>query len=151
MPDTPETILAFDFGLRRIGVAVGQRVTDSATPLAVVRCGDDGPDWGQIARLIEEWQPDRLVVGLPTNTDGTPSQMTSLAEGFIKDLGRYELPIEPEDERYSSLEAEELLISERAQGARRRIAKEAIDSTAATLIAQRWLRRNSPVRERNSE
>ncbi len=142
MPATPETILAFDFGLRRIGVAVGQQVTASANPLAVVQNTDDGPDWAAIDKLIREWQPARIIVGLPTHADGSPSEISNLVRGFVGELARFERPIETEDERYSSLEAEELLKSERALGLRGRISKEMIDSAAATLIAERWLSKN---------
>lgn len=139
MPATPETILAFDFGLRRIGVAVGQQVTVSANPLAVIQNGEDGPDWTAIEQLVREWQPARLIVGMPTSADGTPSKISDHVTGFIGELERFGLPIETEDERYSSLEASELLKSGRAQGLRGRIRKEMIDSAAAALIAERWL------------
>ena len=139
MPDTPETILAFDFGLRRIGVAVGQQVTASANPLAVLQNGADGPDWTAISKLIDEWQPARIIVGLPTHADGSPSEISKQVRNFVGELARFERPVETEDERYSSLEAEEMLKSERALGLRGRISKEMIDSAAATLIAERWL------------
>ncbi len=142
MPGTPETILAFDFGLRRIGVAVGQRVTASASPLTVVKNGKDGPDWAAIGRLIHDWQPARIIVGMPTHADGSPSEIANHVKGFIGELARFERPIETEDERYSSLEAADLLKSERALGLRGRIGKEMIDSAAATLIAERWLGKN---------
>ncbi len=142
MPDTPETILAFDFGLRRIGVAVGQQVTQSANPLTVIKNGDTGPNWNAIAALVEEWQPARLIVGMPFNADGTPAEIAIHVSKFIEELGRFGRPVETEDERFSSLEAEELLKSERAAGLRGRISKEMIDSAAATLIAERWLGRN---------
>jgi putative Holliday junction resolvase len=142
MPATPETILAFDFGLRRIGVAVGQQVTASSNPLAVIANGENGPDWTAIEALIREWQPDRIIVGMPSHADGSPSEISNAVEQFIKDLTRFERPVETEDERYSSLEAEELLKSERALGLRGRIRKEMIDSVAATLIAERWLSKN---------
>ncbi len=142
MPATPETILAFDFGLRRIGVAVGQQVTASANPLAVIRNTDDGPDWTAIGELIREWQPSRIIVGMPAHTDGSPSEIANKVRGFVGELARFERPVETEDERYSSLEADELLKSERALGLRGRISKEMIDSAAATLIAERWLSKN---------
>ncbi len=142
MPATPETILAFDFGLRRIGVAVGQQVTASANPLAVIQNSDNGPDWTAIGELIMEWQPSRIIVGMPAHADGSPSEIANQVRGFVGELARFERPVETEDERYSSLEAEELLKSERALGLRGRISKEMIDSAAATLIAERWLSKN---------
>jgi len=142
MPATPETILAFDFGLRRIGAAVGQQVTASANPLAVITNGESGPDWVAIDALVREWQPARIIVGMPAHADGSPSEISDYVNEFISELGRFERPVETEDERYSSLEAEELLKSERAAGLRGRIRKEMIDSAAATLIAERWLAKN---------
>jgi putative Holliday junction resolvase len=139
MPATPETILAFDFGLRRIGVAVGQQVTASANPLAVVQNGDNGPDWATIEKLVREWQPARIIVGMPLRADGSPSEIAQEIQAFISELARFGRPVETQDERFSSLEAEELLKSERALGLRGRISKEMIDSAAATLIAERWL------------
>ena len=140
-PDSksPETIVAFDFGLRRIGVAVGQDVTATANPLAAVRNSDAGPDWPAIEKIVGEWRPSRLIVGMPLHEDGSPSEMGIHINAFIKDLARFELPVEQMDERYSSLEAGEMLKSERAAGLRGRINKEEIDSMAAALIAKRWL------------
>jgi len=142
-PDTnpPETIVAFDFGLRRIGVAVGQDITASANPIAAVRNSDTGPDWHAITTIINEWRPARLIVGLPLHEDGSPSEMAYHIKRFAGELERFELPIEQVDERCSSLEANEMLKSERASGLRGRINKEAIDSAAAALIAERWLKR----------
>ena len=117
-PDSksPETIVAFDFGLRRIGVAVGQDVTASANPIAAVRNSDAGPDWTAIENIVGEWRPSRLIVGMPLHEDGSPSEMGVYINAFIKDLARFELPVEQIDERYSSLEASEVLKSKRAAG-----------------------------------
>ena len=141
MPGTPETILAFDFGLRRIGVAVGQQVTESASPLSAVRNGDAGPDWNAIEAQVREWRPDRLIVGMPRHADGTPSEIGDLVRHFVDQLSRFELPVEVVDERYTSKEAEALLKSQRREGLRGRISKEAVDAAAATLIAERWLKK----------
>ncbi len=136
---TPKTILAFDFGLRRIGVAVGQDVTGSASPLGTVANRDEGIDHGAIAALISEWQPCSLVVGMPRHTDGSPSEMQGPVGAFIDELRQYELPIKTVDERYTSVEAERALKQARADGSRRRISKESIDSAAAVIIAERFL------------
>jgi putative Holliday junction resolvase len=141
MQDTPETIIAFDFGLRRIGVAVGQQVTSSASPLAVIGNGENGPDWRRIESLVKEWCPERLIVGIPAHADGSPSAIDDVVIDFISDLARFELPVETVDERYTSVEAEAILKSRRADGRRGRINKEMIDSGAATLIAERWLKK----------
>ena len=135
----PDTILAFDFGTRRIGVATGQQVTRSASPLAVVSNGEQGPDFGHIARLIEEWRPGRLVVGLPRHADGSLSEIGSAAQRFIEALKGFGLPVDSVDERDSSVEAERLLKEARARGSRGRIRKHAVDSAAAVMIAERWL------------
>ena len=140
MPGTPETIISFDFGLRRIGVAVGQQVTLSANPLETVANGANGPDWHRISDIVREWRPDRLVVGMPRHADGSPSEMSDPVRRFIEELGRFELPVEEVDERYSSVEAEAILKTRRAEGIGGRISKEMIDSAAATLIAERWLK-----------
>jgi putative Holliday junction resolvase len=145
MPVTPdtrphETILAFDFGLRRIGVAVGQTVTGSANPLGVIANGAAGPDWRRVQLLIKEWGAARLIVGMPLHIDGSPSEISSRVDAFIAGLGRFSLPVEAIDERYSSAEAQQMLVAKRKLGVRGRIRKEMIDAAAATLIAERWLR-----------
>lgn len=141
------TLLAFDFGLRRIGVAVGDTVTGTAAPLPAVR-GDlpqgasVGPDWGAIARQIKSSAPQRLIVGAPYNEAGDDTAMTHAARRFAATLAqRFALPVSCVDERYSSLEATDALRSRRASGLhRRRVARADIDSTAAALILERWLR-----------
>ncbi len=135
----PETILAFDYGLRRIGVAVGQDVTASASPVGVVANGEDGVDHDRIRAIIREWHPTRLVVGMPTHADGSPGAMTAAVEAFIDELAQYGLPISTIDERYSSLEAEQALKNARKQGSRGRISKQDIDAAAAVFIAERYL------------
>ena len=146
MPDTPEadhskpeTILAFDFGLRRIGVAVGQTITSSASPLGVVSNCDSGPDYDAISTMIDEWRPSRLIVGLPMHADGSPGNMQSHVKEFVHDLWRYQIKVDTVDERYTSLEAEAALRNARASGSRGRISKEMIDSAAAVFIAERFL------------
>ena len=145
MPDTPErrpaeTLLAFDFGHRRIGVAVGQRVTGSASPVGAAANGEHGPDWARIERWLDEWRPDRLVVGMPYHADGSRSPMAADVDRFIAALARFGLPVDSVDERYSSREAEGLLRDARADGRRGRIRKTEVDAAAAVLIAERWLR-----------
>jgi putative pre-16S rRNA nuclease len=143
MPDTPErrpeTIIALDFGLRRIGVAVGQQVTCSASAVGVVANAASGPDWRSLERLVVEWQPARLIVGMPSRSDGQPSDLVPAILSFMQALKRFGLPVESVDENHSSLEASEMLKSQRAAGRRGRVRKEMIDSTAAMLIAERWL------------
>lgn len=139
-PDNHQTILAFDFGLRRIGVAVGQTVTRSASPVGVVSNGSSGPDWLRIGTLIKEWGAARLVVGMPRNVDGSPSEISRAVDAFMAGLERFSLPVESTDERYSSSEAKEMLVVKRKLGGRGKISKETLDAAAATLIAERWLK-----------
>lgn len=135
----PRTILSFDFGLRRIGVAVGQDVTGSASPLGVVANRQEGPDRARLEELMEQWQPTELVVGMPSHADGSISDMQAPVKAFIESLSHYGLPIKTVDERYTSVEAEEALKKARAAGTRGRISKDMIDSAAAVLIAERYL------------
>ena len=144
MPVTPDlsqprTILAFDFGLRRIGVAVGQDVTGTASPLGVVPNRDDGVDLEAISALIKEWRPTGLVVGMPSHADGSPSALQEPVEAFIEQLRSYGLSIDTVDERYTSVDAEQVLKAARTAGSRGRISKEMIDSAAAVFIAERYL------------
>ena len=144
MPATPDlagprTILAFDYGLRRIGVAVGQDVTGSASPVGTVANRESGVDHEHIAALVTEWRPAALVVGMPAHADGSPSSLAGPVAAFIDELGRYGLPVATVDERYTSVEAERVLRQAREQGSRGRISKETIDSAAAVFIAERYL------------
>ncbi|MDH3316660.1 MAG: Holliday junction resolvase RuvX [Gammaproteobacteria bacterium] len=126
------TLLAFDFGLKRIGVAVGQTQTRSANPLKTLAVKREHPDWQAIAELIEIWAPDALVVGLPLNMDGTEQEMTLRAKRFGRQLqGRFRLPVHLVDERLSTREAKDRL---QDQG---RIADSA-DAVAAQVILEGW-------------
>ncbi len=130
----PRTLLGFDFGTKRIGIAVGQELTRTATALVTLESPDGGPDWAGISRLIEQWQPDALVVGLPLYLDGNESETARLARRFGNRLaGRYNLPVFTADERLSSSEAEAILAH---QG---QYEKADIDKLAAQLILQSWL------------
>ena len=135
----PRTILAFDFGLRRIGVAVGQDVTGSASPLGVVANRSTGMDTARIDALLAEWRPTQLVVGMPAHADGSPSDIQDQVDGFIEELRTFGLPVDTVDERYTSVEAERVLKSARQAGTRGRISKDEIDSAAAVFIAERYL------------
>ncbi|HID48713.1 MAG TPA: Holliday junction resolvase RuvX [Chromatiales bacterium] len=136
----PETLLGFDYGTVRIGVALGQTVTGTAKPLTTLACRNGQPDWTAIGRLIAEWQPRRLVVGLPLQLDASEQEMTGRARRFGNQLkGRYNLPVEMVDERLTSREAEAELA---AKGGK--FDKAGIDALAAALILQSWLDRHSP-------
>jgi putative holliday junction resolvase len=139
MPD-PQVILAFDFGLRRIGVACGDSVSRTSSPLEPVLSGPSGPRWERVAALMRDWQPDLAVVGLPYNVDGTDSTMTVAARTFAAQLAqRHAVRVVLVDERYSSREAEARLKAARESGLRRRrVAKADVDAAAACVILERW-------------
>jgi putative holliday junction resolvase len=136
----PQLVLAFDFGRRRIGVACGDTLSRSARPLAGIANAAAGPRWDIVDSLIREWQPTLIVVGLPYNVDGSESTMSGAARGFAGEIERrYALPVRLIDERYSSLEAETRLRSERESGLRRRrVGKADVDAAAACIILERW-------------
>lgn len=135
---SPRIVLGFDFGTRRIGVAVGQELTRSANALVTLNNRNGAPDWEAIGRLIEQWQPAALVVGLPLNLDDSDHEVTRLARRFGNRLrGRYNLPVYTMDERLSSAAAEALLAE---QG---RYDKADVDKVAAQLILQGWLEQQS--------
>ncbi|MBX5460683.1 MAG: Holliday junction resolvase RuvX [Steroidobacteraceae bacterium] len=136
-----ETALAFDFGLRRIGVASGDTLTGTAGPRPAVRVTAAGPDWAAIEREVRALQPHLFVVGAPYNANGSPGSLATAASAFAAELERrFGLPVHRVDERFSSLQANERLKAQRASGERRRrIRREDIDSAAAVVILERWL------------
>jgi len=135
------TVLAFDFGEKRIGVATGETLLASAHPLTVIRAESNDERFAAIGKLIAEWQPEHLVVGLPTHADGTPHEMTRLAKKFAERLQkRFNLPVSMADERLSSLDAEARL---RETGRNAKSAKPLLDAVAAQLILQTWFESSS--------
>jgi len=136
------TVLAFDFGTRRTGVAVGQTITATAAPLRTLRSPDGGPDWAGISSLLEQWRPVALVVGLPLHVDGSEHELTALAQRFGRRLqGRYHLPVFWVDERLSSVEAEQRLKNSGTIPSRDN--KEHIDAIAAQVILETWFARQA--------
>ncbi|WP_439537734.1 Holliday junction resolvase RuvX [Methyloversatilis sp.] len=128
------TVLAFDFGEKRIGVAVGECELRSASPLLTFDAETNDARWSAVGRLLDEWKPVTLVVGLPLSPDGVPHDMTVRAERFARQLeGRYRLPVVLQDERYTSAEADSQL---RDEGGVRdwRSRKQKLDAHAAQLI-----------------
>jgi len=136
-----QTVLAFDFGLKRIGIASGDTLTRTAAPRAAVPAKAGQPDWDSITRQVRALQPALLVVGAPYNVDGSPGALAPAARRFATELEqRFGLPVNMVDERWSSLEAAEALKAQRAAGdRRRRVTREHIDSAAAAVILERWL------------
>jgi putative Holliday junction resolvase len=134
MSDTRDikSLLCFDFGTKRIGVAVGQTVTQTANPLQTVRNKNNRPDWKTIEQLVDEWQPDALVVGQPLNMRDEVQEMTIAAEKFMRQLhGRFHLPVYSIDERLSSFEA-----------AQRTGRTTDLDPVAAQAILETWFAEN---------
>ena len=129
--------LGFDFGCKRIGVAVGQKLTNSASPLPTLKATEGGPSWNSIAQYVRAWQPEGLVVGLPTTIDGHEQYTTVMVREFADKLGQYtQLPIYLTDERLSTKEARARLF---ADGGYRKIRQSEIDSIAACVILEQWL------------
>ncbi|TWI09454.1 Holliday junction resolvase RuvX [Aerolutibacter ruishenii] len=134
------TVLGFDVGARRIGVAVGSAFGHGARALAVVDVHANGPDWPAIERLLKEWRPDGLVVGDPMTLDGGDQPIRQRAHAFAREIQvRSKLPVALVDERLSSIEAAQRFASDRAEGRKRRRDAEALDAVAAAVIIERWL------------
>ncbi|MDH5209918.1 MAG: Holliday junction resolvase RuvX [Burkholderiaceae bacterium] len=121
---TDRVVLGFDFGARRIGVAIANTITREARPLTTVNAATVAARWDAVAALIAEWEPAHLVVGIPRHPDGAPHEMTARCERFARQLeGRFGRPVARVDERYTSA------VSERADD---------VDAAAAALILQQW-------------
>jgi putative holliday junction resolvase len=134
-------IVAFDFGTKKIGVAIGQPVTQTAQPLDTLYSVDGGPPWPKIQALFDEWQPEVVVVGLPLNMDGTEQEISRLARRFSNRIaGRFDLKVELQDERLTSAEARQIMFD---RGGVKRLQKSQIDSIAACLILEDWFKSNA--------
>ena len=129
-------ILAFDFGTQHIGVAVGQTITKTSSPLTVLNVAHEGKDiWNTISSLIDEWKPDQLLVGQPLNMDGTPSDMMQKVDPFFKKLERISnIPCELVDERLTSFEAKQLMTVD--------LKNDRIDDLAAKIFLDSWMERH---------
>ncbi len=130
-------VLAFDFGTRRVGVAIGNTLTRGARALTTLENTVQSSLLDRIAALVEEWHPSQLVVGLPVHADGSPHAMTRRAKRFARELEtRFALPVALVDERWTTQSAKDAL---RNAGRGDRTARAARDETAATIILQAWL------------
>ncbi len=126
-------VIGFDFGLRRIGVAIGQTITQTASPETIVKSKDGKPDWEHITQLFQAWNPVAIVVGLPMRLDGSEQALTQPARKFGQRLsGRYQLPIFYMEEQLSSIAAES-----------RQLKQTHIDDHAAQIILENWLQANA--------
>ena len=136
-----KTLLAFDYGTKNIGVATGQTITSSANSLTPLKAKDGIPDWNQIQKLIQEWKPDLVLVGLPLNMDDSESELSARARKFANRLnGRFYVKTEMVDERLTSFEAKGEMMS---RGGSRDYKNNPVDSIAARLILEGWLENNS--------
>jgi putative holliday junction resolvase len=138
-------VLAFDFGLKRIGLAGGDTFTRTAAPRTTLAHHADGPDWPAMDRAVKDLGPDLLLVGAPYNDDGSPSRIARLADAFAAALAtRYGLEVQRVDERYSSTAAQSLLREQRASGQRRKVVRKGdLDSAAAAVMLTSWLEQHS--------
>lgn len=130
------TLIAFDYGTKRIGVAVGQMITMTANPLACLAASCT--IWDQVQQLIEQWRPDAFVVGVPLNMDGSDGPITIKAKKFAANLSeKFNLPVYQVDERLTTVEAKQVLYD---LGGYKALKKTSIDSFAAKLILESWMR-----------
>ena len=137
----PSPVLGFDYGDRRIGIAVGQSLTGTAQPVAVVGNSEKGPEWPRIDAIVREWSPQALVVGRPLTVDGEEQLITRRARVFGDTLlERYKLPVVPQDERYSSREASARFAEARKSGAKRQRDAALHDAIAAQIIVEDFFR-----------
>jgi putative Holliday junction resolvase len=128
-------LIGFDYGSKRIGVAVGQNFTASAHPLAIVRVKNQQIDWRYISALIQEWQPEALIVGLPKHADGSECSTTIAAQNFAQQLEkRYKLPVHHIDERLSSVAAAERISDKDGK----KNGEANLDAVAAQIILETW-------------
>jgi len=136
MTTQSQQVLGFDFGTKRIGVASGQSLTQSTTELPPIKASDGTPNWQHLDALLNEWQPQALVVGIPLNMDNSISEMSRRARRFANRIqDRYQLPCFIIDERLSTLEAKEIHY---ARGGSNNFREESVDGIAAQLILQSW-------------
>ncbi len=137
-------IIAFDFGLKRTGVAVGNTLTGSATPECTLHSKQDHPDWDGITQLFKEWQPTKVVVGMPTELDGSESPLTKAVQRFCNQIqGRYNIEVEQENEQFTSIEAGQRLKQLRQSGRKKKVTKDEVDKIAAAIILENWMQKNA--------
>jgi len=127
----------FDFGYKRIGVAIGQSITQTARPLCTLNAKDGVPDWQEVEKILRDWRPEALIVGLPTCIDDSEQYTTPAAKAFARKLHKqFKLPVHLVDERLTTVEARAQLF---AEGGYRKIKNTPIDSIAACIILEQWL------------
>jgi putative Holliday junction resolvase len=136
---TERILLSFDFGMKRIGVAVGQRITKTANPLTTLAAKSGEPDWGQVDALVKKWRPNAFIVGIPLNMDGTDQPITHAARHFAQSLiTHYELPVHEMDERLTTKAAREELFE---AGGYKALQSGEVDQFAAKILLENWFLR----------
>ncbi|QIR15159.1 Holliday junction resolvase RuvX [Shewanella aestuarii] len=132
----PQTVLGFDYGTKSIGIAIGQAITGSANPLTSIKAVDGIPNWDEIEKLLKEWQPDLVVVGLPLNMDGTEQEMTKRAQKFANRInGRFGVKVTTQDERLTTTDAKARLFE---LGGFKALTKGQVDAISAVLIIESY-------------
>lgn len=135
------TIIAFDFGTLSIGIAIGQEITATARPLTAIKAKDGKPNWLDIEKIIQEWQPELAIVGLPLSMDGTEQPISNQARKFANRLhGRFGIQVTLHDERLTTIEARAQLFN---QGGYRALNKIKIDSISAVIILESWFEQHA--------
>lgn len=136
----PESLLAFDFGHRRVGIGLGITITRTAAPIYTIEYRDQDQLWSEIQSLVTEWRPQLLVVGMPKHLNGDVHELTKPIQRFASQLEkRYNLPVEFIDERLSSQEASARLKLQRQGGRKKRVSKQEIDRQSAAILAENWM------------
>ncbi|MDC9588519.1 Holliday junction resolvase RuvX [Xenorhabdus sp. XENO-10] len=136
------TIIAFDFGTRSIGAAIGQEITGTARALSSFKANEGSPNWELIEKLLKEWQPDLVIVGLPLNMDGTEQLVTAQARKFANRIhGRFGVQVELHDERLTTVEARSHLFD---HGGYKALDKGKVDSASAVIILESWFEQQYP-------
>lgn len=133
----PQSLLGFDFGTKSIGVATGQMITATAQPINAIKANDGIPNWDIVEKVIKEWQPDLVVVGLPLNMDGSEQPITQRAKKFANRLnGRFGVKTALQDERLTTASAKEFIFE---RGGFKALDKGKVDSVSAALILESWM------------
>ena len=135
------TVMVFDFGLQRTGVAVGNTIVGTASAVETLQSINNKPNWDGISRLIKQWAPKQLVVGMPKQLNGEDTPLTAPIEKFCNQLnGRYNLPVAQANEQFTSIEAGRRLKEVRQAGRKRKVKKEEVDQISAVIIFENWYR-----------
>ncbi len=134
---TLEIVLGFDFGTKNLGIAVGNLLTETAQPISILKVTNNQPNWDEIQKILTDWQPDALIVGMPYTQDGTETEHIKIIRKFMNRLhGRFGLPVFEIDEAYSSSQSEQFLKpSQKGK-------KGNLDAISAAIIVERWLKGN---------